>query len=57
MPLAECTQVNPTTRVFDPIPASNVAISESVVASAASANNGILRMLAPARSVARRMDS
>ncbi len=36
MPLLECTQVRPTTRVFGPMPASNASISDSVVAVAAS---------------------
>ena len=57
MPLLECTQVRPTTRVFGPMPASRVSIIEPVVAVDGSSNSAILRMLAPARSLASRIDS
>ena len=57
MPVLECTQVMPTTRVAGCIAAFRLPTISSTLASADEANSAILRIVAPARAVASRIDS
>ena len=57
MPLLECTQVNPTTRVAGFTADNRRSMIPPVVASTAASNNAILRIDAPERVVASRIDS
>ena len=57
MPVLECTQVMPTTRVAGRTAALRLPTISSTLAVAEDANSAIFRIDAFARAVARRMDS